>query len=62
MQADQIENLKALAPELRSAANLIRQWLKAIPGTTNWNDCAQANACDAAAEYFERLRAEKEKA
>jgi len=52
-----IEGLKRLAAELRSAAKLIRQSLKCVPGTATWTDCEQSKACDAAADTIERLQA-----
>jgi hypothetical protein len=45
--------------ELRSAARLLRQNLKGTPGTATWLDCAQAIACDAAADYFDRIAADR---
>lgn len=46
-----------LVANLRSAANLLRQSLRAVPGTAHWADSEQSKACDEAAGIIERAAA-----
>ena len=52
----QLDKLEALAPQLRSAARQLRQYLKLAAGTAHWTDSQQSSACDEAAAIIEQAR------